>query len=431
MPAVATTLEHAVETTLSVWKELLEGYCGGNSVVRLWDGTVWESQPGEAASFTLVLQHAGSLRRMFTPPTELMMAEAYIYNDIDILGDIESVFPLAEYLRNKSWSIAERLRFLRELRSLPNRGSMHIGRQAAAVLGRLHSKARDRQAVTYHYNTSNEFFRLWLDSNMVYSCAYFAVPEDDLDKAQTQKMDHICRKLRLQPGDRLLDIGCGWGGLAIHAAREYNVNVLGITLSQPQAELANARIQHARLSGQCRVEVCDYRDIDGPGSFDKLVSVGMFEHVGAVQLPEYFSQAFRLLRPGGVFLNHGITCNANELPSSEPTFSDKYVFPDGELLPIHTIMQIAESAGFEVRDVESLREHYALTLRQWVRRLEARHDEACRFTDEATYRVWRLFMSGSARGFQTGRLNVHQTLLSKSNKGMSGLPLTRADWYNL
>lgn len=431
MATVGTANDRAVETTVSVWRELLGGYTGCNLAARLWDGTVWESQPGEPANFTLVFHHAGSLRKMFTPPSELAMAEAYIYDDIDIEGDIESIFPLAEYLQNKPWGAAERLRFLKHLHSLPGEGPERSGRQPAILLGRPHSRDRDRQAVTYHYDTSNDFFRLWLDTDMVYSCAYFAAPDDDLDLAQQGKLDYICRKLRLNRGEHLLDIGCGWGGLAMHAARGYGVNVSGITLSQPQADLANERIRQAGLSGQCRVEVRDYREIDEPGSFDKLVSVGMFEHVGESELPAYFAQAWRLLRPGGVFLNHGIASNATEPPSSSPSFSDKYVFPDGELLPIHTTLRAAESTGFEVRDVESLREHYALTLRHWVRRLEARHAEACQFTDEATYRVWRLFMSGSAYRFQTGRLNVYQALLLKSNKGTSGLPLTRADWYDV
>jgi cyclopropane-fatty-acyl-phospholipid synthase len=227
-----------------------------------------------------------------------------------------------------------------------------------------------------------------------------------------------------------LDIGCGWGGLVLYATQRYGVDAIGITLSQPQAELANERIAAAGLTGRAQVRVQDYREVDEPGGYDALVSVGMFEHVGARLLPTYFTQAGRLLRPGGVFLNHGIACCATEKPLASPSFNDTYVFPDGELTPINVTLRAAEETSFEVRDVESLREHYALTLRHWVRRLEAQHDQALRSVDEPTYRVWRLFMSGSAHGFAHGRLNVYQTLLVKPGAtGESGLPLTRADWY--
>jgi cyclopropane-fatty-acyl-phospholipid synthase len=289
---------------------------------------------------------------------------------------------------------------------------------------------RDRQAVTYHYDVSNDFYALWLDRRMVYSCAYFQAPDDDLDTAQKRKLDYICRKLRLKPGQRLLDIGCGWGGLVLYAAQHYDVDATGITISGPQAALANERIAAAGLSEHCRVEARDYRELDDLQDYDALVSVGMFEHVGAAVLPAYFAQAGRLLKPGGVFLNHGIANRATDAPQRAPGFSDAYVFPDGELTPINVSLRAAEEAGFEVRDVESLREHYALTLRHWVRRLEAQHDQALKFVDEPTYRVWRLFMSGSAHGFASGRLNVYQALLARPDgQGRSGLPLTRDDLY--
>jgi cyclopropane-fatty-acyl-phospholipid synthase len=265
---------------------------------------------------------------------------------------------------------------------------------------------------------------------MVYSCAYFESPGDDLDTAQEQKLDAICRKLRLSAGQRLLDVGCGWGGLVMHAATHYGVTATGITLSQPQADLANARIAEMGLADLCRVEVQDYREASPKEKYDALVSVGMFEHVGEAWLPAYFSQAWRLLRPGGVFLNHGIARDTVERRILGPSFSKTYVFPDGELVPIHVTLQAAEEAGFEVRDVESLREHYAMTLRHWVGRLESHHEQALHFVDEPTYRVWRLFMSGSARGFAIGKLNLYQALLVRPGVGgRSGLPLTRDDWY--
>ncbi|MCZ7575493.1 MAG: cyclopropane-fatty-acyl-phospholipid synthase family protein [Ardenticatenaceae bacterium] len=430
MPAQAVRAsDQAVQATLSFLQDVLREAEPRDFAVRLWDGTVWKADPEQPARFTLVLQHPGALRTMFWPPTELTLGEAYIYNDFEIEGEIERIFPLADTLLERRWGMAERLRYGRYLFSLPSGGRPRTGRQAVQLSGSRHSAERDRQAVTYHYNVSNEFYALWLDTQMVYSCAYFATLDDSLDTAQERKLDYICHKLRLRRGERLLDIGCGWGALVIHAARHYGVEARGITLSRPQAELANERIRQAGLAGHCRVEVRDYRGINEPEGFDKLASVGMFEHVGEALLPEYFERAWHLLRPGGVFLNHGIARPATRPSRQGPSFVDRYVFPDGELVPISTTLGAAERAGFEVRDVESLREHYALTLRHWVHRLETQQAAARTITDEATYRVWRLFMAGSAYGFQTGRINVYQTLLAKPDRGASGLPLTRADWY--
>jgi cyclopropane-fatty-acyl-phospholipid synthase len=422
----------AVQTSLSFLKSLLDDYHPRAFAVRLWDGTVWEAESGWPTRFTLVLKHPGALRSMFWPPGELALAEAYVHGDFDVEGRIEDVFPLADNLLDRRRNTADRLRHGRQLLSLPSvsRGDRpHAGRRAARLRGTRHSKARDRQAVTYHYDAPGEFYALWLDERMVYSCAYFATPDEDLDVAQERKLDYVCRKLRLRSGERVLDIGCGWGGLLIHAAGRYGVSALGITLSEPQAELANERIRRAGLADRCRVELRDYREIEDSEGYDKLVSVGMFEHVGEALLPEYFRRAYRLLRPGGVFLNHGIARNKDVPARRGPTFISRYVFPDGELVPISTTLEAAEEGHFEVRDVESLREHYALTLRHWVHRLEARAEEARHITDETTYRVWRLYISGSAHGFNTGRLNIYQTLLSKPDRGESGLPLTRADWY--
>jgi cyclopropane-fatty-acyl-phospholipid synthase len=263
---------------------------------------------------------------------------------------------------------------------------------------------------------------------MVYSCAYFRQAGDTLDLAQENKLDYICRKLRLRPGERLLDIGCGWGGLILHAAKTFGARALGITLSEPQAELANERIRAEGLEDRCRAEVRDYRDLEQPESFDKLVSVGMFEHVGEKLLPEYFRRAWRLLRPGGAFLNHGIAENFHK-PNRGESFVDKYVFPDGELVPISVTLRAAEDAGWEVRDLESLREHYALTLHSWVQRLEQQAASARQIVGEVTYRIWRLYMAAGAHRFRTGWLNLYQALLVKPDGGESRLPLIREDWY--
>jgi cyclopropane-fatty-acyl-phospholipid synthase len=410
--------------------ELFGGDGKGNVSVRLWDGTLWPDERPRAA--TLVLRHPGALRAMFADGTELGLSEAYLYDDFDIEGDIESVFGLADAVAASTGGWRKKLKAFAGLRRLPRPPDRQEGRRGRPRLsGRQHSVERDREAVRYHYDVSNDFYALWLDSRMVYSCAYFEGPDVDLDTAQVRKMDMICRKLRLRPGQRLLDIGCGWGGLALHAAREYGVDTTGITLSRPQADLANQKISAAGLAGRCRVEVRDYREVDSSQPYDALVSVGMFEHVGEQMLPAYFEKAVSLLKRGGVFLNHGIASRAADPVGHGPSFSATYVFPDGETLPINVTLRAAENAGFEVRDVESMREHYAMTLRHWVRRLEARHDEALKHVDELTYRVWRLFMAGSADGFRTRRLNVYQALLVlAAQDGASGQPLTRADWYS-
>ncbi len=397
--------------------------------VRLWDGTVWPAET-DPPRFTLVLKHPGALRLMFRDlSSDLSMGEAYIYDDFDIEGDIFGVFPLADRLLEETdWSLSDKVRLLQKLLRLPKGDAERERRRAARLRGKRHSIARDRQAIQYHYDVPSEFYALWLDKNMVYSCAYFRTGEEDIDTAQEQKLDYICRKLRLQPGERLLDIGCGWGALVIHAAKHYGVQALGITLSENQYRWANERIRQEGLEGLARVELLDYREVDDHEGFDKLVSVGMFEHVGEEMLPVYFQQAYRLLKPGGVFLNHGIARHAN-IPWQRNTFGDRYVFPDGELEPIWLTLKVAQETGFEVRDVESLREHYARTLEHWVRRLEAHHEEALRFVDETTYRIWRLFMAGSAYNFWKDRHEVYQSLLVKSEHAPSGLPWTREDWY--
>lgn len=417
----------------SITLQLLDEIFGpaGSKVVnvRLWNGAIWPDDSPKPA--TLVLKHPGALRAMLLQGTEVGLAEAYLYDDFDIEGDIESVFSLADHLSESTRGWRKKLRTADKLLHLPAAANRHHSQRGPArPSGKKHSIERDQQAVTYHYDVSNSFYALWLDQRMVYSCAYFESAEDYLDTAQERKLDYICRKLRLKPGQRLLDIGCGWGGLVIYAAQKYSVDATGITLSQPQAELANERISAAGLSDHCRVEVRDYRQLDDTQEFDALVSVGMFEHVGADLLPTYFEKAWKLLKPGSAFLNHGIANTATEKPVAHPTFSETYVFPDGELTPISVTLLAAEKSGFEVRDVENLREHYALTLRHWVKRLEAHHDQALQFVDEPTYRVWRLFMSGSAYGFTHGRLNLFQSLLVKPDEqGQSKLPLTRKDWY--
>jgi cyclopropane-fatty-acyl-phospholipid synthase len=415
----------AASFCLEFLQGLFRDYRSANFSVRLWDGSTWAAAPGAPPDFTLVFRHPGSVRRMFLAPGELSFAEAFVFGDVDVEGDLEAALSLGDHLIGLRWGIAERLRVLRVLAALPSSKRARSGRGAARLDGPLHSTDRDRAAISYHYDLSNDFYSLWLDRRMVYSCAYFAAPGDGLDAAQAAKLDLICRKLGLAPGERFLDIGCGWGGLIIHAASAYGVQATGITLSREQAALARERIERAGISGSCRVELADYREAGEAGGFDKIASVGMFEHVGESRLPEYFERVRTLLRPGGVFLNHGIATN----PNRGPSFVDRYIFPDGDLVPVSAALCAAEGAGFEVRDLESLREHYALTLRHWVRRLEARMDEAVRAAGETACRAWRLYMAGAARYFDLGLISVYQALLAKPAEGRSGLPLTRAHWY--
>ncbi|MGZ4826997.1 MAG: class I SAM-dependent methyltransferase [Terriglobales bacterium] len=399
---------------------LLQDCQSPNFQVRWWDGSTWGSD--KQPRFTLVINHPAALRAMLLAPSELSLGEAYIHGDLDIEGDVESAMELRDYLiqqrvsAHKKWLLANLLRLL-PASTLPKRPPAHLS-------GSIHSKDRDRQAIGYHYDYPPEFYALWLDRHMVYSCAYFAEGKQDLDTAQTRKLDLICRKLRLRRGDRFLDIGCGWGGLVMHAAAHYGVQSVGITISVPQAERARQRIRESGLESRCRVEVCDYRDIAPEQPYDKIASVGMFEHVGRALLPEYFRRAWELLMPGGLFLNHAIASSAT-YQRIGPSFADRYVFPDGELLPLHETLRAAETSSFEVRDVESLREHYALTLRHWVTNLENHAEEARRITDETTYRLWRIYMCAAAHRFEKGNLNVYQTLLAKCAGGPSGLPLTR------
>jgi cyclopropane-fatty-acyl-phospholipid synthase len=283
---------------------------------------------------------------------------------------------------------------------------------------------RDAAAIQFHYDVGNDFYKLWLDERMIYSCAYFRSPDYSLDQAQEAKLDLICRKLRLGPGDRLLDIGCGWGGLIIYATENYGVDATGITLSRQQAALAGERIKRAGLSDRCRVEVRDYRTLSSGDNYDKISSIGMVEHVGITHLPVYFASAFSALKAGGLFLNHGIVSLSEPRPRSlrdrifrkfwkADAFIDKYVFPDGKLTGANDVIAAAERVGFEVRDVESLREHYAMTLRHWVQSLEERTREATELVGSRTFRVWRLYMAASAHAFASAAINVIQTLLAK------------------
>ncbi|HVC30546.1 MAG TPA: cyclopropane-fatty-acyl-phospholipid synthase family protein, partial [Steroidobacteraceae bacterium] len=413
--------------------------------VSFWDGSLDCAGAAAEPRCTILLKRPGALRRMLLPPSELAIGEAYLRDDFDVAGDLEAAAELADLISDRTRSPITLARLVPLLLSLPaddlSPEHVRLDRVAARGAGETHSPGRDAQVVLFHYDAGNDFYRLWLDEQMVYSCAYFTEADQDLNTAQANKLEHICRKLRLRPGERLLDIGCGWGGLVRYAAAHYGVEALGITLSEPQAALARERIRAAGLADRCRVEVCDYRALPPGAVFDKAVSVGMVEHVGKGRLAAYFGEVSRHLRLGGLFLNHGIVLGALD-PLNGPlswvalrlwrdgAFVQRYVFPDGELVKPARMIREAERAGFETRDVENLREHYVLTLRHWVRRLESHREAAVQAAEETVYRIWRLYMAVSAHAFCSGRLAIIQTLLSKPGPdGASGMPLTRADLY--
>jgi cyclopropane-fatty-acyl-phospholipid synthase len=429
-----------------IFDTLFEKYEGPAFLIRLWDGWQWASPGGGRPVCTIIFNSESALESMAVSPSEVALGEAFIFKEIDVEGDIFSVFDVAEHIFQ--CPRGQRQRVLDVL------GAVFTGIGHRIKEGRTHSIERDHAAITYHYDQPPEFYRPWLGSTMAYSCGYYDSPSDTVDMAQTNKLELICRKLRLQPRDRFLDIGCGWGGLILHAAAHYNVDAQGITISKQQARVAAQRIEEAGLAQNCRVTLMDYRKApEELGQFDKIASVGMFEHVGLKNLPLYFATARKLLKPGGVFMNHGIArsqfqgnhgssfLHKNIVPFVRETlmfhrpknssFIDKYVFPDGELVTIAQAMKAAEGAGFEVRDVENLREHYDMTLRGWVEGLEQNKDSLLKLVSETTYRIWLLYMAGSAAAFRRGDLNLFQTLLSNPDHGKTGLPLRREDWYKV
>ena len=398
----------------------------GNVAVRFWDGSLWKLRSNEEPVATLVLRHEDSFRRMLRFPLHLALAEAYIYDDIDIEGRIEPFIPLADHLLRRSWTASEWVQFA--VGTWTQRALDRVPEEVRSLTlhGRRHEKSRDKQAVRFHYDLPVEFYRQWLDASLSYSCASYEHPGEDLDVAQTRKLDSICRKLRLRPNDHVLDIGCGWGGFALYAAQEYGAVVHGITLSRCQADVANQRVAALGLSRHCRIDVRDYRDVQGEALYDHIVSIGMIEHVGRAHLGGFAERVERLLKPGGRFLVQGIgACDGRSFPGA---FADRYVFPDAEWPPLHEVVRAAESRGFDVRDVENMREQYAETVDAWRERLERRQREASRMVGEVTYRIWRLSMAAAAYLFRAGRLGVYETLCVKA-AGQPGWPLRRDERY--
>ena len=374
--------------------------------LELWNGERYDLSP--SPTVTLRIPSAGALR-YFIKPNLAKLGEAYVEGHLEVSGPISDALRAAEGLaRNLGESGAGRLPVLRR-----------------------HSKQRDAEAIRYHYDVSNDFYALWLDRNMVYSCGYFKSGDEDIHTAQEQKLDHICRKLRLRPGDKLLDIGCGWGGLVRWATKHYGVDATGITLSRNQHALASARIRVDGLESRCRVLLQDYRDVPGEGVYDKISSVGMFEHVGLKNLPLYFGVVHRLLKDGGIVMNHGITSvdpDSRSVGLGAGDFVEKYVFPHGELPHVSLALREMSSAGLEVMDIETLRLHYAKTLWHWSERLEANLDRAQEYAGDKRLRIWRAYLAGCAHAFAQRWVSIHQMLAVKTGDPTNNpLPWSR-DW---
>lgn len=378
--------------------------------ITWWDGRTMTA--ANDARIRLTVRDPAVLPSLLRP-TLGRLARLYVEQQIDLDGDARELTEVGEKLG----------------------GTPQPDRKHRSTVKRwfAHSRLFDRKAIRFHYDVNDEFFGLWLDARRVYSCAYFRRADDTLDLAQEQKLDHICRKLRLQPGERFLDIGCGWGALIMWAAQNYGVHATGITLSEHQHDYAVSRIRAAGLEDRCQVRLLDYRDVPEDLPFDKIASVGMFEHVGRKNLSAYFGKVQRLLKPGGLVMNHGITLNRpgeDELGSDIGRFIDEYVFPGGELTHVSRVIAEMAGQGLEAADVESLRLHYAKTLWHWVNRLEERRAEAIAAVGEKAYRVWRIYMAGSAHAFERGWLSIYQILAGKADRdGKLGLPLTREFIY--
>jgi len=401
--------------------------------VSLWDGTLLPATRAGSAVGQVAMRHPRVLDA-FLPPSERRISEAYLDGDLELEGD--TIGLLVAAARWEGPRMRDRL-LPAALVSLFRRAAPRAGDGAfAGDPGRPHSLARDGATVRHHYDVANDFYRLFLGEGMVYSCAFFARGDETLEEAQDAKLELVCRKLSLAPGERFLDVGCGWGALVEAAASRRGAEATGITLSGSQASFARARLARTLAPSQASVVVADYRTLRPRHPFHKAASVGMMEHVGRRNLDGYFGTVHRLLAPGGFFLNHAIADTSDVATfhwarRREGGFIDSYIFPDSDLVPVPLVMAAAERAGFEVRDLESLREHYAETLAAWLGRLEARLDDAVALVGRRRARAYRLYLASSAAAFRLGSISVFQLLLAKRPASglLEGLPRSRAAWY--
>jgi cyclopropane-fatty-acyl-phospholipid synthase len=413
-------------------RPLIVGLFGDRVPVEFafWDGSTIPAVETPVA--TLRFSSADALRRLLWMPNELGLGRAYVAGEVDLEGSIFGALTALRDARPRDGNAALRL-LPAAVTAARNVGAM--GRplppppEEARLSGWRHSVRRDSRAITHHYDVGNEFYRIVLGDSMTYSCARFTEPSTTLSEAQAAKHELVCRKLGLheRPGARLLDVGCGWGSMAIHAATHHDARVVGITISPSQAELARRRIEEAGVSDRVEIRLQDYRDLGGE-QFDAISSIGMSEHVGHDKIDRYFATLHSVLAPQGRLLNHAIS-SVGGSKLGRTSFIGRYVFPDGELIDVGGVVLAMERAGFEVRDVESLREHYARTLRCWVAALEAEWDRAVDLVGEPRAKIWRLYMAGSAIGFDDGGIAIHQALgVKPTAAGASGMPATRVSW---
>ncbi|WP_226762339.1 class I SAM-dependent methyltransferase [Arthrobacter sp. SO3] len=399
--------------------------------LKAWDG----SEAGPAGAPRVEFRSRRALRRMLWSPGQLGLSRAYVAGDIDAPGDVFATFAALSSAGKFAEPGPFRRPTARELATILKNAALlgALGPNPAPPpeeakivrAGRRHTRTSDAAAISHHYDVGNDFYALVLGPSMVYSCAVWEEEDTGLGSAQDAKIDLVCRKLGLQPGMRVLDVGCGWGSFALRAAQNYGVDVVGVTLSREQAAMAGKRVADAGLTDRVSIRVQDYRDVaDGP--YDAISSIGMSEHVGREQMPAYVARLHGLLRPGGRLLNHAISWNAGPTAPDPDSFIPRYVFPDGEMLGLAEMVGALESGGLEVLDVEALRRHYALTLRAWVRNLEDGWSEAVQLAGEGRARVWRLYMAASALGFESGLTGVNQILVQRP--GGTEPPLRRTGW---
>jgi cyclopropane-fatty-acyl-phospholipid synthase len=434
---VVTTTAREVKVdgrVAAAMRPVIEGSFGRKIPIRFefWDGSMLN--PPDQAVATLRFQSADAIRRLLWMPNELGLGRAYVSGDIELDGDLVDVVVA---FRDAMPDVAKPGRAWRVLPTAVAAAKKvgALGRplppppEEARLRGWRHSLKRDANAIGHHYDVGNDFYRLVLGPTLTYSCARFAQPDATLEDAQTAKHDLICRKLGLHehPGARLLDVGCGWGSMSIHAALHYDAQVVGITISKAQAELARKRVVEAGVADRVEIRLQDYRDLSGE-QFDAISSIGMSEHVGHDKLDQYLDTLRSVLVPQGRLLNHAISSVGGSTLGPR-SFVGRYVFPDGELIDVGDVVLGMERAGFEVRDVESLREHYARTLRCWVSNLESNWDQAVALVGEPRAKIWRLYMAGSAVGFDDGGVGIHQVLgVVQTDSGNAGMPTTRRDW---